>query len=174
MAVLSFLTMLFGCATKPPEGVTPVREFELSRYLGKWYEIARLDHRFERGLSNVSATYAKRADGGIGVLNQGYDAAAGKWKRAEGKAYFLGDDRVGSLKVSFFGPFYGGYHIIELDKKDYAHALVCGPSRSYLWILARTPTLPRAAIDRLMSMAKRLGFPVGDLIFVDHDRTPPS
>lgn len=173
-AALSALTLLFGCATAPPEGIEPVRGFDPERYLGKWYEIARLDHRFERGLSNVTAVYAERDDGGIDVLNQGYDRAVGQWKTAGGKAYFLKDRNVASLKVSFFGPFYGGYHVIALDREDYGHALVCGPSRSYLWILARTPSPPRETVDQLTSIAKDLGFPVQDLIFVAHDRTPPS
>ena len=173
-AALSALTLLFGCATAPPEGVDPVRGFDPERYLGKWYEIARLDHRFERGLSDVTAVYSEREDGGINVLNGGYDAASGKWKSAEGKAYFLKDRQTASLKVSFFGPFYGGYHVIELDKRDYAYALVCGPSRSYLWILARTPSLPRETLDQLISAANSLNFPVNDLIFVTHDRTPTS
>lgn len=173
-AALSALTLLLGCATAPPEGIEPVSGFEPSRYLGRWYEIARLDHRFERGLSNVTAVYTERKDGGINVLNRGYDAASGEWKRAEGKAYFLKDRDVASLKVSFFGPFYGGYHVIRLDRQNYAHALVCGPSWSYLWILARNPSLPQETLDGLVSAAEALGFPIRDLIFVAHDRTPPS
>ncbi len=173
-AALSSLALLFGCATAPPEGVEPVQGFEPDRYLGQWYEIARLDHSFERGLTHVSAVYSEREDGGIDVLNRGYDPSADEWKTAEGRAYFLKDRAAASLKVSFFGPFYGGYHVIELDKKDYGHALVCGPSRSYLWILARRPSLPPDVVNKLTATAKRLGFSVESLIFVAHDRTPPS
>ena len=118
MKKLLFLLVwwLGGCAVAPPAGVTPITGFELNRYLGPWYEIARLDHSFERGLSNVSATYGRREDGGVQVMNRGYDDRQGIWKEAEGRAYFLGEPTVGSLKVSFFGPFYGGYHLIALDQ----------------------------------------------------------
>ena len=145
-----------------------VREFDLERYLGTWYEIARLDHRFERGLSNVTATYSMRADGGVNVLNRGYDASSGEWDEASGKAYFVEEPDVGRLKVSFFGPFYGGYNIVELDKEDYRHALVVGPNRNYLWILARTPALDDGTLQALVGTATRLGFPTNELIYVDH------
>jgi len=153
-----------------PEGVTVIDGFELDRYLGKWYEIARLDHSFERGLTNVTANYSMREDGGVRVLNRGYDPEKGDWDEAEGKAYFVGEPNVGRLKVSFFGPFYGGYNIIELDKADYQYSLVAGPDRDFLWILARTPDLDPAVRDRLVSRAHDLDFPVDELIFVEHDR----
>ncbi|HNT98099.1 MAG TPA: lipocalin family protein [Elusimicrobiales bacterium] len=156
---------LCGCAVKVPEGIKPVEGFELDRYLGEWYEIARLDHRFERGLSKVTAEYSMRADGGVRVLNRGYSAEKGGWKEAEGRAYFTGDPSVGGLKVSFFGPFYGGYNIIELGRENYAWALVCGPDRSYLWILARTPELAPETLEKLKARAAELGFPVPELIF---------
>ena len=111
--------LILGCA-RIPDNVEVVKGFNVLRYLGTWYEIARLDHSFERGLSNVSATYTLRKDGGIKVLNKGYDKKRGKWKQSEGKAYFVAGTDVGRLKVSFFGPFYGGYNIIDLDKKDYS------------------------------------------------------
>lgn len=156
---------LCGCATGAPEGVEPVTGFELDRYLGKWHEIARLDHRFERGLSKVTAEYSMREDGGVRVLNRGYSDEKGEWKEAEGRAYFTGERTVGSLKVSFFGPFYGGYNIIELDRENYSYALVCGPDRSYLWILARTPDLAPAALERLEARAAELGFETDKLIY---------
>ncbi|MGB4874641.1 MAG: lipocalin family protein [Candidatus Competibacter sp.] len=165
-----FLVSLAGCAVAPPGGVTPVSGFDLNRYLGKWYEIARLDHPFERGLSNISATYSVRDDGGVRVLNRGYNDPVGAWKEAEGRAYFTGEPTVGSLKVSFFGPFYGGYHIIALDKTDYSHVMISGPNRDYLWILARTRTLPRAVLDDLLNQAKALGFATEQLIWVRQDR----
>ncbi|MEQ8206305.1 MAG: lipocalin family protein [Woeseia sp.] len=157
-----------GCVGTP-EGVEPVAEFELNRYLGKWYEIARLDHRFERGMSNVTATYSMRDDGGVSVVNRGYKDSDGEWNDATGKAYFVGDADVGQLKVSFFGPFYGGYNIIELDKDRYQYALIAGPDRDYLWILARAPSLDPAISSRLVAKARALGFPTDELIYVDHD-----
>jgi apolipoprotein D and lipocalin family protein len=163
-AVAIFLT----ACTVAPEGVEPVSGFELNRYLGTWYEIARLDHRFERGLSNVTATYSLRDDGGVRVINRGYDAEDGEWNEAEGKAYFVGDEDTGQLKVSFFGPFYGGYNIIELDKDGYRYSMVAGPDRSYLWILSREPDLDDTVLERLLAKAGELGFPLGELIMVEH------
>ena len=118
---IAVAVVLAGC-TAIPKGLTPVGNFETDRYLGKWYEIARLDHSFERNLSNVSATYWEKDNGDIGVKNRGFDTGKGVWKEIEGRARFLGDTDVGSLKVSFFGPFYGGYHIIELDDEQYQYA----------------------------------------------------
>jgi apolipoprotein D and lipocalin family protein len=158
---------LMSACTSAPEGVHPVGGFELERYLGTWYEIARLDHSFERGLSQVTAQYSLREDGGVTVLNRGYDAKKGEWRSAEGKAFFMADPDVGHLKVSFFGPFYGAYVVVELDP-DYRYALVSGPDRGYLWILARSPDLPQADIDRLVAHAAGLEFPIEELIFVTH------
>lgn len=158
--------LLAGCAASPP-GITPVSNFDLDRYLGTWYEIARLDHRFERGLSQVSATYSKRSDGGVDVLNRGLASQTGKWKEAKGRAYFIGDPTVARLKVTFFWPFYGGYNVIELDRENYAYALVCGPNRNYLWILARNRQLDSATLQDLISAAKRLEFDTSQLVFVD-------
>jgi len=157
--------LLSGCSLGAPEGVTPVSGFELERYLGKWHEIARLDHRFERGLTQVTAEYSLRGDGGVRVLNRGYKAAKREWKQAEGRAYFNGDKSVGSLRVSFFRPFYGGYNIVELDKENYSYALVCGPDRSYLWILAREPQLDPEVLERLKARAAELGFDTAALVF---------
>lgn len=161
-------TLLTSC-TGIPEGITAVDGFDVNRYLGTWYEIARLDHRFERGLENISATYTLRKDGGVDVLNKGWDVKAGKWQEAQGKAYFVEQPDKGRLKVSFFGPFYGGYNIIDLDKKDYAYSMVTGPDRSYLWILSRTRQLPEATLQALLERAKALGFATDQLIFVKHD-----
>jgi apolipoprotein D and lipocalin family protein len=145
--------------------VEPVRGFEPVRYLGTWYEIVRLDHRFERGLTRVTATYAAREDGSIDVLNRGYDAGKGEWREARGHARFVGPRDVAELEVSFFGPFYGGYNVVELDPA-YSIALVAGPSRSYLWILARQPDPAKEEVDRLVARARGLGFDTGALVYV--------
>jgi apolipoprotein D and lipocalin family protein len=160
------LVLLASCA-RVPDGVEPVAGFDAERYLGTWYEVARLDHRFERGLTRVTATYASREDGGIDVVNRGFDAAAGEWREARGRARFVGARDVGQLEVSFFGPFYGGYNVVALDP-DYSSALVVGPSRSYLWILARTPNPPPATVARLVEQARELGFPADELVYVSH------
>jgi len=165
IVILTFA--LAGC-TGIPDGIKPVDDFEVDRYLGTWYEIARLDHRFERGLSNVTAQYSMRDDGGVRVLNRGYRAEDGEWEEAEGKAYFVGDSNVGRLKVSFFGPFYGAYNVFVLDE-DYEHAMVAGPNRSYLWILARESRLPPSTLDALKARAEAVGYDPSELIIVEHD-----
>lgn len=161
---------LSGC-TGIPEGIDPVNDFELEPYLGTWYEIARLDHSFERGLSNVTANYSLREGGGVNVLNRGYRAENGEWEEAEGKAYFIDDPGVGRLKVSFFGPFYGAYNVFELGE-NYEYSMVAGPNRSYLWILAREPRLSRTKLDELLDKAAAAGFETSELVFVEHDKTP--
>jgi apolipoprotein D and lipocalin family protein len=165
--LLALLAGIAAGCTGVPDGVEAVKGFDLDRYLGTWYEIARLDHRFERGLTDVTANYAMRDDGGVRVLNRGRNED-GEWEEAEGKAYFTEGPDVGRLKVSFFGPFYGGYNIIELDADDYRFALVVGPSRDYLWILARQPRLDAVTLDRLVGTARDLDFPVDELIYVEH------
>jgi len=163
-------TTVLGC-TSVPKGLEPVSGFDGTRYMGKWYEIARLDHSFERNLSNVSAMYTAKENGEIAVLNRGYNEKTGEWKQIEGNARFVGDETVGSLKVSFFGPFYGGYHVIELDSVGYSYAMVSGPSLSYLWILSRTTALNEAIYSKLVSRAAESGFDTTELIRVKHDRT---
>jgi apolipoprotein D and lipocalin family protein len=162
------VVLLAACA-QIPDGVQAVQGFDSDRYLGTWYEIARLDHRFERGLEDVSATYSARADGGIDVLNRGYDVARGEWREIRGRAKFAGPPDTASLGVSFFGPFYGGYNVVDLDP-GYQIALVAGPSRSYLWILARRPDPPREEVERLVRRAAELGFNTQSLVHVPHGR----
>jgi apolipoprotein D and lipocalin family protein len=169
LTAMTLLTALLhaGCAGVP-DGVQVVAGFELDRYLGTWYEIARFDHSFERGMTNVTANYSMRDDGGVSVVNRGYDVRKDRWDDASGKAYFVGEPDVGQLKVSFFGPFYGGYNIIELDQNRYQYALVAGPDRGYLWILARSPKLDQDVLSALVNKAKNLNFPTDELIYVDH------
>lgn len=161
--------MLSGCMGVP-EGVEPIRGFELERYLGTWHEIARLDHSFERGLTEVSAEYSLRDDGGVKVVNSGFNAASGQRESAEGKAYFVDSPDVGRLKVSFFGPFYGAYNIIALDKARYSYVMIAGNSTDYLWILARSPMLEPAVLQDLVRQAQALGFPTQDLIYLQPTR----
>ena len=162
------ILLLSGCVGIP-ENVEPVENFKLEQYLGKWYEIARLDHSFERGLSRVTAEYSLRDDGGVRVLNRGYSEQEKSWEEAEGKAYFVQERDRGFLKVSFFGPFYGAYVIFALDHENYQYALVSGPDKSYLWILARSPEMNQALLERLIEKAAAAGFDTSKLIFVDHE-----
>ncbi len=165
------IVILLGCALLTaclgkPEGVTPVATLDQQRYLGTWYEVARLDHSFERGLSNVTADYSVRDDGGLRVINRGYSAEEGAWQQAEGKAYTIDNAQPGHLKVSFFGPFYGSYIVFELDD-NYQYAFVSGNTSNYLWLLARTPTVSERVKQRFLQSAEALGFNVDELIFVD-------
>ena len=163
------LVLLIVSCVGIPDGVKPVDHFQMERYLGKWYEIARLDHSFEQGLTRVTAEYSVRDDGGIRVMNRGYSTKDNQWKEAEGKAYFAGRPDQGFLKVSFFGPFYGSYVIFELDRKQYSYALVCGPDKSYLWLLARSPRIDEDAKKRLIAKAAASGFDISKLIYVEHN-----
>lgn len=167
-ALLVGCLVLTGCLGMPDK-VSPVTGFELQKYLGKWYEIARLDHSFERGLTRVSAEYSLRDDGGVAVINRGYSQQDGQWKQAEGKAYFVNGPDEGYLKVSFFGPFYGSYVIFELDQEAYQYAFVSGPDLSYLWLLSRKPDLEAEVIDRFVARAQQLGYDTGQLIFVEQE-----
>ena len=165
--LLVLLGLLTGCV-KIPANVQPVDGFNINRYMGTWYEIARLDHSFERGLTQVSAEYSLREDGGVRVVNRGYSEKKKTWKEAEGKAYFVGRPDQGYLKVSFFGPFYGSYIIFDLDHQNYQYSLVCGPDTSYLWLLARSPQMDQELRDILIAKAAALNFDTDKLIFVDH------
>ncbi|WP_346795411.1 lipocalin family protein [Halomonas sp. Bachu 37] len=167
-----FGSLLTGCAGIP-DGARAVNDFELDRYLGQWYEIARLDHSFERDLDCVTASYSLRDDDVIRVINRGYNLEKQEWNEAEGKAYFIDSENEGRLKVSFFGPFYGGYNVLELDD-GYQWALVSGPSRDYLWILSRTPRLDPSVDKRLREQAARLDFPVEELIEVEQGAACPA
>ncbi|WP_223165124.1 lipocalin family protein [Massilia frigida] len=164
LVVMAFL--LAGCVPKPA-GIEPVAKFDASKYLGKWYEIARLDHSFERGLSRVTADYSMRDDGGIKVVNRAYHAGKAEWKESVGKAYFVEKPDVGYLKVSFFGPFYGSYIVFDLERENDSYSLISGPDTSYFWLLSRTPTMDEATKKRLVAKAQALGFDTSKLIYVD-------
>lgn len=169
----SLALLILSACTSLPSGLSVVENFDLQRYLGTWYEIARLDHSFERGLNNISAQYSLRDDGGVRVVNRGFNAEAEEWVSAEGKAYFIDDTDKGRLKVSFFGPFYGAYNIIALGD-DYEYAMISGPDRDYLWILARSPALSPELMDKLVRQATDQGFATDELIWVEHDRQDPE
>jgi len=162
-----------------PDNVSIVEEVNAEQYLGTWYEIARLDHSFERGLDNVTAHYALQNDGSIKVTNRGYNRKDGKWNDAIGKAYFIEEPNAdktytGKLKVSFFGPFYGAYNIIALDKVYYNYVMICGPNKDYLWILSRTPELTYPIKQQLVSQANELGFATDKLIYVNQNPDIPN
>ncbi len=164
--IFGTLFSLFGC-TSSPENIEVVQDFNLNSYLNTWYEVARLDHSFERNLIDVTANYTLNNDGTVRVENNGYNTKKEKESNIVGKARFRGLETEGALEVSFFGPFYGDYNIIALDE-NYQYALVCGSSHKYLWILSRTPTIPDDVKMEYIAIAKELGYDVDALLWVEH------
>lgn len=165
--------LLSACAGNPVAAM-PVTGFDSDRYLGTWYEVARLDHSFERGLSHVSATYSRREDGMIKVLNRGLKDSTGTYKDATGKAKFADESeagtQIGHLKVSFFGPFYGDYIIFDMDQIDYSRAYVSGGKDNYLWLLSRTPTISESVRQDFIQKSSALGYDTDSLIWVDQSK----
>jgi apolipoprotein D and lipocalin family protein len=168
---LPVLLLLLTSCQSIPKGAEVVTDFEKEKYLGTWYELARLDHRFERNLTNVTAEYTLKDDGRIKVINRGYDTEAESWKQAEGKAKFREDENIGKLKVSFFGPFYSGYNVIALDD-DYQYAMIAGKDLDYLWLLSRKTTMPESITSDYLSQAENIGYDTSELIWVGHSRKP--
>jgi len=159
----------FGSCTSIPKGAVAVKPFDIEKYLGKWYEIARMDFRFERDLNNVTANYSRNDNGTIKVDNQGYNYVTKEWKQAIGKAKPAGQPDEARLKVSFFGPFYSAYNVIALDS-EYKYALVAGKNLKYLWILSRETTVPESIKNSYLKIAQDLGFDIAALIWVEHDK----
>lgn len=168
--LISLISILgfYSCASIP-EGASAVKPFDKEKYLGKWYEVARFDFKFERGLNNTTAEYSLNNNGSIKVKNRGYNFEKEEWKQAIGKAKFVNDDNVAKLKVSFFGPFYSGYNVIALDEA-YKYALVAGESLSYLWILSRETKIPEDIKDKYLKIAEEIGFNTSELLWIEHDK----
>lgn len=166
---MALVALVFSGCVSVPDGITPVSNFDKEQYLGTWYEIARYDNRFERNLQAVTATYLERDDGGVRVLNRGWNTKKERWDDIEGKAYFVGDSDVGSLKVSFFGPFYSAYNIFELSD-GYEYALVTSSDRDYFWLLTREPNPSEARINQLVAVAQDNGFEREQMLFIDQSR----
>ena len=164
-AALMALLALTACSTpRTPEGIQAVTGFDVDRYTGHWHEVARIDHSFERGLTQTSATYRRNPNDTVKVVNRGYDPVRKEWKEAEGTARFVDAPTRAALKVSFFGPFYGGYNVVALDE-NYQWAMVVGSSKDYLWILSRTPTLPWHVREHLIERAQAMGIDVGRILW---------
>lgn len=152
-----------------PHAATAITGFDQSRYLGKWYEIARLDFRFEKNLNNTTAEYLLNDNGTIKVVNRGFNYKENKWEEATGKAKFAGSPDVAMLKVSFFGPFYSGYNVIALDD-HYQYALVAGESLKYLWILSREKTIPEDIRQQYLAQAESIGYKTQEMVWPEHDK----
>lgn len=162
--------VLYSCGSTIPKKAIAVTNFDKAKYLGKWFEIARLDYKWERNLDNVTAEYSLNDNGTIRVDNKGYDVKKDRWEQSIGKARFVKKDNVGMLKVSFFGPFYSGYNIIAVDS-DYKYALVAGESLKYMWILSRETTMPESIKADFLIKAQEIGYNISDLVWVKHDKT---
>ena len=161
--------LLYSCGSTIPKNATAVQNFDKSKYLGKWYEIARLDFKYEKGLNNVTAEYSLNDNGTIKVDNKGYDVKKDKWEQSIGKAKFVKKDNVGMLKVSFFGPFYSGYNVLAIDP-DYKYALIAGESLKYMWILSRETSIPENIKLDYLRKAQEIGYDTSELVWVKHDR----
>lgn len=162
LLICGLFVPFFACSSSDHLNNAPVSSFDLNRYLGSWYELARFDHSFERDLTACTANYSLREDGMVKVINSGLKN--GKTKVSEGKAKTTGT--AGLLRVSFFGPFYSDYRVLMLSA-DYSYALIGSSSDKYLWILSRTPELPDSDIQLLLQEAVRRGYNINELIWVD-------
>lgn len=162
--LLMCLIIPCACASGRTVDNTTVKNLDLNRYLGIWYEIARFDHSFERGMEDVRAMYTLNDDGTVQVCNTGWKD--GKFRQTKGKAFV--PDPVGNpglLRVSFFGPFYSDYRVLMIDR-DYEYALVGSKSGKYLWILSRMPSVPDGTMASILTEAERRGYDTEDLIWV--------
>ncbi|PIF44749.1 apolipoprotein D and lipocalin family protein [Chryseobacterium sp. 52] len=157
-----------SCSVGIPKGATAVNNFDAKKYLGRWYEMARFDYRFEKNMDNVTAEYSENPNGSIQVRNKGYNYVKKEWKESVGEARFVKDKTEASLKVSFFKPIWAGYNVIDIDE-DYQYALVAGSSLKYLWILSRTTALPESIRQRFIEKAKKIGYNTDELIWVKHN-----
>ncbi|MBP8082897.1 MAG: lipocalin family protein [Spirochaetes bacterium] len=164
-----FTVVMFSACSSAYKEVEVVNNFSKEKYLGKWYEIARMDFKYEKDLNNTTAEYSAIDGNKIKVVNRGYNYKTGEWKEAVGKAKFKTTEDKGELLVSFFGPFYGAYNIVELDP-DYQYSLVMGGSETTLWILSRSKTIPSQIKEKYLTKAKELGFDVSKFIWVEHNK----
>lgn len=168
LTLLSASLLVMNSCNSLPKGLKTIQDFDKNKYLGSWYEIARLDFVFEKNLNNTTAEYSLNEDGSIKVVNRGYNFIKNKYVASTGKVKFAGDSNEGKLKVSFFGPFYSGYNIIALDS-DYKYALVAGESLKYLWLLSREKTMPNNIKEAYLKTAEDLGYNTSELIWVKHN-----
>ena len=167
LLVSLFSIGLNACSNEQLNNST-VSELDLNRYVGKWYEIARFDHIFERGLVGCTANYTLQDNGYIKVVNAGYKKTLdGKYDESVGKARRPNEDEPGKLEVAFFANFYADYYVLELAS-DYRYVLVGSKTDKYLWILSRTPQMEQVDLDFLLKRAKERGYNIDKLIWIEH------
>lgn len=162
------ITIMNACSVGIPKDAKAVQNFESEKYLGKWYEMARIDFKFEKNLNQVTANYSKNPDGSIKVENRGYDYIKKEWKESIGEAKFVGNDNEARLKVSFFKPFWSGYNVIDIED-NYKYALVAGKNLDYLWILSREKTIPEDVKSRFLQKAKSIGYDTARLNWIEQN-----
>ena len=172
LAVLLVGVLVVQSCVNIPKKATVIKDFDANRYLGTWYEIARLDHRFEKNMNNVIAQYKLNDKGNVIVRNSGFDTLKNEWKAADGLAKFRGERTEAALKVSFFGPFYSGYNVIALDSA-YKYALIAGKNLDYLWILSREKNIPDSIKLSYLEKAKAIGYDTSKLLWVNQDQENP-
>jgi len=167
-AVAAGIALGLSSCVSIPKGAKAVKPFDKDRYLGKWYEIARMDFKFEKNLQQVTANYTLMKDQSIRVDNRGFNSKDQEWKESIGKAKAVGNVSEGRLKVSFFGPFYSGYNVIAIDE-NYQYALIAGNNLKYLWLLSREKTMPESVKFKYLAHAKSLGYDIDQLIWTKQD-----
>ena len=167
--VLCCASGLSSCSSTSKQNVTPVKNFEVERYLGDWYEIGRFDFMWEKNIKNVGTNYSLNENGSIKVINFGYDNDSGEYKQSIGKAKFATKQKdIANLKVSFFGPFYSPYKVIALDP-EYKYSLVAGGNKKLLWILSRTPTIPEDVKQDYIQIAQKAGYDFTDFVWTTQE-----
>ena len=153
--IISSVLFILGCSDKV-QNLKTVKSIDINKYLGKWYEIARYQHSFEKDCKNVTATYTLKEDGTIKVVNQCTNMKNNKTKKAIGSAYNI-DETNSKLKVSFFWPFYGNYWILDIDK-NYSYSIIGEPSRTYFWILSREKHLDENIKQDILNKLSSYGY----------------
>lgn len=167
-ALVAGAALAMKAMTRIPKGVEAVKPFDINKYMGKWYEIARMDYIFEKNLSNCTAEYTMDENEEIHVVNRGYNYKKNRMEESEGKAQFVDSPDEARLKVSFWGPFYSAYNVIAIDK-DYKNALVAGKDFKHLWLLSRESTMPEETIEYFLQQAESFGYDTSKLIWVDQN-----
>lgn len=166
---VAVFVLLKSCSPKIPKRAKAVQDFNPKKFFGTWYEMARLDYKWEKNLDNVNATYSLKPNGNIKVDNKGFDYTENKWKEKIGEARFVNSSSEGRLKVSFFKPFWAGYNVVDTDE-DYKYALVFGSDLRYMWILSKEKTIPEEYKERFLKKAQQTGYDTSKLIWVKQDR----
>lgn len=167
-ALVAGVALAMKSMTRIPKGVEAVKPFDINKYMGKWYEIARMDYFFEKNLNNCTAEYSMDKDGEIKVINRGYNYKKNRMEESEGKAEFVDSPDEARLKVSFWGPFYSAYNVIAIDK-DYKNALVAGKDMKHMWLLSRESKMAEETIEYFLQQAESYGYDTSKLIWVDQN-----